>query len=365
MTVPAPLHDRIRHAAHLFHDGRDVEAELICRQVVAAAPAAAAAHLLLAEIRLGRGDDDAAWGHYEHRLRLPGLAEAVRHWDGVLPDWDGSALAGRRLLVHPEQGLGDIFMFSRWLPVVAALGKVSFVTYRPLASLMSAALGSGVTVLREDHPADLAGFDCQAWLCSLPSLTGRNPATLPPAPWLTADAGRVAAWRQILAGRGLAVGLVWSGNPGFARNGERALPAAQLAPILAVPGCRFFSLQLGAPAGQAEALPPDLRPLSLAEALTAPPPDNFVETAACLAALDVVITTDTAVANLAGALGVPAWVMVMHTPDFRWRRTGTTTPWLPSLRLFRQPKRGDWEAVVAEVAERLAERVGKRQRVEQ
>ena len=196
----------------------------------------------------------------------------------------------------------------------------------------------------------LPPFDLQVPLMSLPRLLGTTLTTIPATiPYVTPDPGQRERWRQRLAAHGCAfrVGLVWAGQPQNRNDRRRSLPLAALAPLAAVPGVSFFSLQGGEAARQIEGAP---MPLSDPNAEL----PNFADIAAFVANLDLVITVDTAAAHLAGALGKPVWTMLPFAPDWRWLLGREDTPWYPTMRLFRQPRAGDWPSVVTRVAEELA-----------
>jgi ADP-heptose:LPS heptosyltransferase len=194
-------------------------------------------------------------------------------------------------------------------------------------------------------------FELHCPLLSLPFAFGTTLDTVPAAvPYLKVDPGAAARWRERL-GSDLKVGLVWAGSPQHKNDRNRSIAFERLAPLLAVPGVRWFSLQVGERrADLAQAAPGTIA--DIADGLT-----DFADTAAAIAALDLVIGVDTAAAHLAGALARPVWVMLPFVPDWRWLIGREDNPWYPTLRAFRSPRRGDWEAVVAEVAEALARRV--------
>jgi hypothetical protein len=285
---------------------------------------------------------------YEARRRLAGFA--IRAVAGA--SWDGAPLAGRRLLVHAEQGIGDTFQFVRYLPRLnAAGGEVVFLAPDRLRPLLAPAIGAARIVGGADP---LPSYDVHAPLLSLPHLLGDGAPYAPPQPYLAADPARRRHWADRLGDGGLKVGLVWQGNPNFRADRRRSVPLAALAPMAALAGIRLIALQVGPGAEQRDALPWAKERL---ETLEARPDDNgaFLDTAAIIASLDLVISSDTATAHLAGALGVPAWVMLSYVPDWRWGLVDATTPWYPSARLFRQTAPGDWSGVAIRLARTLTE----------
>jgi hypothetical protein len=264
--------------------------------------------------------------------------------------WSGEDIGGRRLLLHAEQGFGDTIQFARYAPLAAARGAdITLAVQPPLVPLLTGL--PGVAVIADRDP--LPPFDRHCALLSLPRVFATTLDTIPGGvPYIAAPADRVAAWTPRLPRDGVRIGLAWSGHPANTKDHERSIPFAQLAPLLAVTGTRFVSLQKDVRAADADAfqqcsildLGPDLR--------------DFADTAAVIARLDLVITVDTAVAHLAGAMGKPVWVLLPRTPDFRWLIDRDTSPWYPSARLFRKAGADGWGAVIARVAAALATRTG-------
>ena len=293
-------------------------------------------------LRLLLGDYAGGFADYEERRkRRSGIVRLNR----AIPGWAGEDPAGKRLLVWGEQGLGDTIHFARFVPLLTARG----------AEATLAAPGRLVSLLRtlgdvervQSFEAPLPAVDLQAPLMSLPHLLGLGAAAAAPlAPYLaspTAPAAFVADGRP-------RIGLVWAGSPTNESDAWRSLALARLSPLLALKGPRFVSLQVGPRAA-------DVAAAGLAGRLETPEDlDDFADTAALVAGLDLVVTVDTAVAHLAGAMGKEAWVMLSHVPDWRWGMKGETTPWYPSLRLFRQKSPGDWDGVVRRIADALAAR---------
>jgi hypothetical protein len=267
-----------------------------------------------------------------------------------------------------DQGYGDAIQFVRYVPLVARIaaqggGRVVLETHLLLYRLFNRCLGSSIQVLvrGEDPPP----HDLHCPLMSLPRAFGTELETIPAGvPYLAPDPGDVDRWRGRLAGEdgdgaGLRVGLVWAGNPQHRNDRNRSIPVAALAPLLSVPGVRFVSLQTGDAAADLNRLPGVAIPKAMERVR------DFADTAAILANLDLLVTVDTAIAHLAGAMGVPCWLMLPHVPDWRWMLDRADSPWYPSLRLFRQPRPGDWTttlgtaaAVLKAQAARAARRLG-------
>ena len=299
-------------------------------------------------ILLRHGCFEEGWECFEAR---PAGRDLMTRFNG--PRWTGDDLSGRAVVVAGEGGYGDVIQFCRYGRQLRARGA------RWVAMVCQAAL---VPLLRRVHGLDevcpdtapLAWQDADVWtpLMSLPGLCGTRLADVPaPVPYVVADTQAVAHWDAALPA-GFRVGLVWRGNPRFHNDEARSLPnLATLAPVLSHPEVRFVSLQTG-PAATEATVP------GIARALGGQLGD-FAATAAVVANLDLVISVDTAVAHLAGAMGRPCWVLLPgYLPDWRWLIDREDSPWYPSLRLFRQPRDGSWATVVEEVAAALEALVG-------
>jgi hypothetical protein len=274
------------------------------------------------------------------------------------PRWADAALHGRSLLLVSDAGHGDLIQMVRYAPLLKERGAAQITLYgQPAAVRLLAGCAGLDRVLGFDAPLPRDGWDLWAPVMSLPYLCGTDLDTVPaPTPYLHADPTRVAHWRRRLAspaaGRGgLRVGLVWRGNPKHESDDDRSMPGlATLAPLGLVAGVRLFSLQAGA--GGADALDP---PPGLGLEPLGAPLGDFAETAAIVVNLDLVIAVDTSIVHLAGALGVPAWVLLgAYKPDWRWLDGRDDTPWYPGrMRIFRQTRAGDWAAPIAQVVRAL------------
>ncbi len=289
----------------------------------------------LALARLLLGDWPAGWAAYE--ARIPAVAPARAR----APDWDGGDLAGRRILLFREQGLGDTLQSLRYVPMVAGRGgHVLLWVQAPVAPLLSG--WPGVTVLACAE-AELPRFDVQCSLMSLPRVFATGLDSVPgAAPYQSAPFSPAAA-----TGR-LQVGLAWSGRAAHQNDAHRSMALAALAPLLAVPGCDFHVVQSDIRAADAEML---ARLPFLADHHARL--HDFAATASIVKKLDLVISVDTAVAHLAGSLGVPLWLLLPAVPDWRWLLRREGSPWYPTARLFRQDRAGDWDGVVGRAAEAL------------
>jgi len=334
--------------------GHLAEAERCYRRTLALDPEYANARWNLGLLLLSQGRHREGWACYEARYH-PRRTEGVsKRPDVAFPQWQGESLAGKSLLLWPEQGAGDYIQFARYFSALRQQGlRRLTVACRPALAPLFESLASVDQVIGLAPGARLADHDYWSFPLSLPAFLPANADAIPTdLPYLQASPERLAQWRERLAGDGLKVGLVWKGNPDHKSDARRSLPGlATLAPLWSVPGVRFFSLQKGA--GEAEAsAPPAHQPLvDLGSAI-----DDFADSAAIIAQLDLMICVDTAAAHLAGALNKPCWVLVQAVDtDWRWQLEGEDAPWYPgALRIFRQTTDDDWAPVVAQVAAALA-----------
>lgn len=303
----------------------------------------------LALLRAGRFEE--GFRDYEWRFRRNEPAPRTY----APPLWDGRPLEGRTILVWAEQGFGDALQFLRFVPEVARCGgRVLLEVHDGLQGLAARVAGVAAVVSAGHAPMS---FDTHIALMSLPHVLGLAPVPAS-APYLRAGDTLSWQWRDRLRasghrpGRELAVGLVWASNPGLRNSRERSPGFAVVRPLLDTRGTRFFSLQKGAGCADlaGASLPPNFVDLDGEIA-------HFDDTAAIIAHLDVVVTCDTAVAHLAGALGKPTFVLLPHSPDWRYGLDLHASIWYPSMRLFRQEARGEWSAVLARVANALEEAV--------
>jgi tetratricopeptide (TPR) repeat protein len=334
--------------------GQLVAAETACREALTAKPGYPEASVNLGMILLMQGNLEQGWSYYEARWKvaplagMPQLPDATR-WTG------GESLMGKTILLLAEQGFGDAVQFCRYAPIVANMGvKVILAVPDPLLRLMGSLAGVDQVVSQDDV---LPAFDLHCPLMSLPMVLDTTEDTIPwRVPYLTADPDAIERWEKFIPSAGpesrLRVGLVWAGarRPNqlhaAAIDQRRSMKLEEMAPLGLLPGCTFVSLQLGPPAKQIETAPFPL--LDVADQLT-----DFAETAALIDVLDLVITVDTAVAHVAGALGKPVWLLSRSDACWRWMRDRDDSPWYPTMRLFRQTTPGDWAGVMRRVAAAL------------
>ncbi|THD77003.1 MAG: tetratricopeptide repeat protein [Phenylobacterium sp.] len=308
------------HLGRFFHMTRRwAEAEAAYLQALRLEPRDPKVRLALGYLHLGLGDYARAWPFYEARSQVAGQnAERL-----ALPgEWLGEALAGRRLLIWPEQGFGDQIQFARFAPVLRDLGAEVTLVAPPNLTPLFAGLGVGLL----DQWMDLVLPPTDAWslLLSIPGRLGTTLETLPSAPYLAAPADRRAQWRGFAPKGG--VGVVWRGRPTHGADRHRSLPSKDLLKPLAEAGANLIDLT------QAEG--------------------DFADLAAMVEQLDLVVTVDTAIGHLAGALGKPCWLLLpWFRTDWRWLQDREDSPWYPQHRLFRQPTFGDWASPIAAVAE--------------
>ncbi|CAO3423708.1 tetratricopeptide repeat protein [Azospirillum endophyticum] len=326
---------------------RPAEAAADFDRALADRPQDAGLHWNRGFARLMAGDYEGGWPDFDWRRHDDRAEPPWRRF--AQPTWRGEPLGGRTILLYAEQGLGDTLQFLRYVPLVASRdGRVVLEVQRPLLPLMAGVEGVARLIARGDP---LPPFDLECPLMSLPRAfaTGLD-SLLAETPYLRPDAARVACWRDRLGPRTtLRVGIVWAGNPRFPGDEERSPKLAGLRRLFEVPGCRFYGLQMGA--GRA-----DLAEATLPESFTDLGPEirDFADTAAIMANLDLMVSSCTGPAHLAGALGVPLWVALPFSPDWRWLTGRDDSPWYPTARLFRQPVPGDWLAVAGRMAAELA-----------
>lgn len=311
-------------------------------------------NLALTQLRLGQWRQ--GWPGYESRWRFREVHRTPRVFSQ--PRWQGEDLAGRRILLHAEQGLGDTIQFCRYAALVAARGgllllQVQQPVLRLMESLPVVCAGlAQVSLLGSPLP----DFDVECPLMSLPAVFRTTVESVPwPGAYLGADPDLVQQkWAQFPAHSSeMRVGFAWAGNPRYKADQRRSTQLRTLLPLLRAPGCAWISLQKGEPAEQLATLPADL--ISDLRVLDGSSQDSdLAETAALVATLDLVVTTDTSIAHLAGAMGKPVWILLPHLADWRWMQDRPTTPWYPTARLFRQQSPGDWPGLLDRVLAELA-----------
>ena len=316
------------------------------RRAIALAPDFAQAHWNLGLALLAHQDFEEGWREYEWRHRAPEFAGRARAWPG--PRWDGADPAGRTLLVTSEQGLGDTLQFIRLVQPIAARGaRVIVSAEAPLVRLLATAPGVAAVFGPDDKPP---AYDAQVPLLDLAGMLRLTPTSIPvTVPYLAADVARRATVANMLAAHAgvRKVGIAWSGSRANTLNRRRSIPLAALAALFALPGIAWFSLQRSIDEEEIAGVP-EARALH-----RLPAREDFDGMAALVAELDLIVSIDTSIVHLGGALGRPTWMMLAAATDWRWHTRHADTPWYPTLRLFRQPRAGDWDAVVRDVAAAL------------
>ena len=316
-------------------------------------PDSAQAHWNMALTQLAMGKYEDGWREYEWRMRLDGFAMQAMD----RPQWQGEALAGRTLLVHAEQGLGDTIQFARYLPLLSKQnGRVIFACPDRLMPLMKSVSGMPEIVPLTSRPK----HHLQTPLLSLARLFNDGLPLVPVDPvYLRPGSKRAARMADALGPKsGFRVGIAWQGSADYGHDGRRSIPLSAFEPLSRIAGVELVSLQQGDGAGQMEEI-------SWRDRIAALPEDAdadgaFVDTLAAMATLDLVVTSDTSIAHLAGAAGLPVHVALCHLPDWRWGLASEGSPWYPSMRLFRQQHPGDWPGVFARIAADVAERAAAR-----
>ena len=331
----------------LMHVDQAIQA---ARRAVAADPGLPPAHTALSMALLMRGELIEGFAEYEWRSLMADFPSPKRRF--AAPAWQGEDPRGRTIVLHDEQGVGDAIQFARYAPLLSAMGARVFLECNSqLVRLLSGMAGVEGVIPRF---GTLPPHDYQASLLSLPHLLGATLATIPATtPYLSAEPDLTAHWARRLGSHdGLKVGLVWAGNPEFKADRLRSPGLAAFRPLFDVPGVTLFALQKGAGRNDlvgADWLPPHF--VDLNDDIR-----DFADTAAIMTNLDLIVTSCTGPAHLAGALGRPTWTVIPFSPDWRWMDSREDTPWYPTMRLFRQDQRGDWTGVVRRLTAALSRR---------
>ena len=382
VLCPESVQIYLNFGVFLVNSKRFSEAEIVYRQALALAPGNPAVWSNLGVLKACAKLEDEAEQCYRTALALDGnYAKArfnlsyillrqgrfeegwqsleARDWHSALtqyftcPRWCGEALSGKSIIIGIEAGHGDMIQFCRYVNVLKDMGaeRVAVVCHPGLKVLFGTLSGVD-TVFSLDDEVPVSGWDFWSPPMSLPHYCQTRLESIPAViPYLAADPVRVAKWQPLLPAANFRVGLVWKGNPRFENDADRSLPSLDVfAPLGGLDGIRFISLQKGASDDEARCLPAGFSLLMLGEIVA-----DFADTAAIVSCLDLVISVDTAVAHLAGALGKPCWVLLPdYMTDWRWLSGRADSPWYPKgMRLFRQPSGGDWLPVIDVVVEEL------------
>jgi Tfp pilus assembly protein PilF len=337
------------HNMALVHYRRlQLDDSIACaRRAVALDPTAPGPHFQLAETLLLRGEFTEGWREYEWRFRIAGAAPPLPPNDR--PQWDGSSLSGGKLLLVADQGYGDVIQFARYIPWTRKRCPDVVVAADPILHPLIRQLSSTVQLVdRWDRCPPFAAY-CP--LSGLPRLHGTSLETIPGGvPYLRADPARTASWRvrmqHLVQPNSRRIGIVWAGRPTHSNDSNRSAPLAAFGPLAELEDTVLISLQKGARQADIGGYFGRAALVNLGAEIA-----DFVDTMAVIEGLDLIVTVDTAVAHLAGAMGRPVWIMLPHAPDWRWLLDRTDSPWYPSARLFRQPQAGDWGSVMHQVAQ--------------
>jgi len=348
-TVPHNAGLLTNRAIALRKLDRPHEALMSVTRALASKPDFAQARFVDSLVRLTLGDFRAGWRAYESRWQGRNLAAQRRNF--AAPLWlGGGALAGKTILLHAEQGFGDTLQFVRYAPLIAGQGaKVVLEVQRELVRLLEGLDGIDAVIARGEN---LPPFDLHCPLLSLPLAFGTEPATIPaPVPYIAAADGDIRPWRELLPRGRRRIGVVWAGDPAHDNDVNRSMRLKALAPAFDMPDVDFVSLQYKIDEKDVGTLQDFPNLFRLERSFR-----DFADTAAVVASLDAVISVDSAVAHLAGAMGKELFVLLPLGADFRWLRERADSPWYPTARLLRQPQFGDWGSVIESLAAELRAR---------
>ena len=334
----------------LREQGKHEAAQAMFRKVLERDPDDADAHFNLALGLLYAGDFQEGFAEYEWRRHIPEIP--MRRY--AKAQWQGEPLPGGTLLIHAEQGFGDTIQFARFIAwAKERCGRVLLECHAPLLELLRELEGVDELIARG---ATIPTFDRQTPLMSLPYLMKATAKDLAPKePYVQAEPLLRKKWAARKTSKALHIGIGWQGNPSYKADFMRSAPLRHFAPLAAMEEVQLYSLQKGHGVEQMQAVPFSDRIENIAPKLDLERP--FVDTAAFLSELDLVICTDTALPHLAGSLGCEVWLMLCLQPDWRWGGEGTSTPWYSKMTLFRQKAAGDWQGVMQDICSALAERL--------
>ena len=329
------------------------QAEAYLKQAIGLKPDFTAAHFNLSQVLLARGKMIQGWQEYEWRLKKSPPFTYTGHM------WRGEPLNGKTLLVKDEQGIGDVLQFIRFLPLLQNANKdakIIFQTRKTLSRLIRSSpclQGKGIQLLENDATVD--HHDATIPLLSLPGLFGVTNRNLPAdIPYVLAEAGLENKWKTRLRDvEGFRIGICWQGNPSHKGDRIRSVPLAMFYDLVRIPGIRVFSLQKFDGVEHLTEVPDNMNIINL-DAHIDCGTDAFVDTAAVMKNLDLVITIDSALGHLAGAMGIRTWLILSNVPDWRWGLTGDRSPWYPTIRIFRQAHHGQWGPLFRQIVDELA-----------
>ena len=316
-------------------------------------PDHAGAHWNKSSALLLFGDLETGWQEYEWRWETKDFPNKRPKINA--PSWRGQDLTGRHVMVFSEQGLGDIIQFARYLPLlIERKAKVTFFTSKNLVRLLRS-LGTQIDIVSDLGAKNV--FDFQCALMSLPHCFNTNASSIPnKVPYLAAEGNLNCRWKERIDEAGFKIGIAWQGNPEGKVDKGRSIPLEEFIPLTYLPNVRLISLQKHHGLDHLTRLPSGVKIETLGDDFDSGP-DAFIDTAAVINNLDVIITSDTSIAHLAGALGRLTWVALQYVPDWRWMLDRDDSPWYPTVRLFRQTETRDWGDVVERVRSELDRRI--------
>ena len=316
------------------------------RKTIEFAPDYADAHWSISLLQLRAGDYENGWKGYEWRWKLKNVIDRRSFSQ---PLWDGSDISGKTILLHSEQGFGDTIQFIRYASMVSRLGaRVIVECQEELVSLLKNVEGIHSVIPRDEQ---LPVFDIHSPLLSLPYILGTKLETIPQKiPYINADTAIVRKWQDRIKSvtSSAKIGLVWAGDPKLKFGHSRSCPIEAFSSLAELDDIIFYSLQKGEASEHATNPPKGISLADYTEDI-----HDFSDTAAIISNMDLIISVDTAVAHLAGALGKPVWILLPFVPDWRWMKDREDSPWYPTMRLFRQPSSGDWQSVMVHVEKAL------------
>jgi tetratricopeptide (TPR) repeat protein len=318
-------------------------------------PNFAEAHVNMSFILLLSGKLEQGWKEYEWRWGLEDSFNDLSY--SYIPVWDGFDVRERTVLIHAEQGFGDSIQFIRYIPMVATRGaNIILDCPKELMSLFKNIEDVTQLILKTDYDDIDIDVDVRCPILSLPYIFGTTLDTIPSnVPYLRADLNLIRKWREKISkdnSNATKIGLIWAGSTSKKKL-RRSYSLSLFSPLLEIENVTFYSLQKGEASKQAKDIPYSMRLIDYTEDI-----NDFSDTAAIIESLDLVISIDTAVAHLTGALGKPVWTLLPFSPDWRWMLNRDDSPWYPTMRLFRQPSQGDWETVIEKVKDELQKWLG-------
>lgn len=336
-------------ANSLRDEGQCAEAVDNYKHAIRLKPDYGEAHWNMSLTNLLSGNFIEGWKGYRWRRNIDLKILIGRHYTDK-PRWDGTPFNGKRLFVHYEQGLGDNIQFVRYLPMIKARGgTVIFETLKPLIALLRDF--PGVDQIVENHPdgKPSVDFDIYTSLLDMPNIFGTTLDTIPvDIPYIHADPVKAKYWQNKLAGPYFKVGIVWAGSPTHGNDRYRSCKLKHFTPLTAIENVCLFGLQKGKAATQMDEMAGTLPIVNISKEF-----EDFTDTAAAIGNLDLVISVDTSVLHLAGAMGKPTWALLPYAPEWRWMLNRQDSPWYPTMKLFRQKAWGQWEPVFNQVAQEL------------